>query len=186
MTTPGHAPSGRPRAGGLAVAVLAAAAGGGLALWAFGQEWTSVPVPRPVPLPPDARTQTGGQLVPWAPALAFVAVAGGIALLAVRRVGRVVVSLVLVAAGAGLVVGGAIGLDGGLAGGAVAAHWPALSLFGGVLVAAAGTLGLARGSGWARMGARYESPTARAAVPAQDAAGVWDALDRGDDPTARN
>ncbi|HEV2088276.1 MAG TPA: Trp biosynthesis-associated membrane protein, partial [Cryptosporangiaceae bacterium] len=64
--------------------------------------------------------------------------------------------------------------------------WPVLGLLGGLLVAGAGGLGLARGRRWARMGGRYDSPAARPSVPSRDAAGVWDALDRGDDPTARS
>jgi uncharacterized membrane protein (TIGR02234 family) len=79
----------------------------------------------------------------------------------------------------------------GVAGGAVAhlaAGWPLATVLGGLLVAAAGGLTLARGRDWPGMGARYDRPSGSArpgsARPETEAA-LWDALDRGDDPTAR-
>jgi uncharacterized membrane protein (TIGR02234 family) len=74
--------------------------------------------------------------------------------------------------------------------------WPWLSAIGGVLVAVAGLLVAARGHAWAGLSGRYETaraePAAHTAHPAQtehtapqpgDVA-LWNALDRGDDPTA--
>ncbi len=74
--------------------------------------------------------------------------------------------------------------------------WPAVCLFGGLLVLAAGGLVLVRGPRWRSLDARYEAPGAatRAATPAATAdpdvgsppaeRALWEALDRGEDPTA--
>jgi uncharacterized membrane protein (TIGR02234 family) len=70
-------------------------------------------------------------------------------------------------------------------GGAAAVHvsvWWAVSLAGGLLLAAAGLLTVVRGRRWPGMSARYDRPGA--VRPAgDDPASVWKALDRGDDPT---
>jgi hypothetical protein len=70
-------------------------------------------------------------------------------------------------------------------GGEVAVHvsaWWILSLAGGVLLAAAGLLTIARGRRWPGMSARYDRPGA-APPTGDDPASLWKALDRGDDPT---
>ena len=61
--------------------------------------------------------------------------------------------------------------------------WPALTLAGGVLLLLAGGLIAVRGRRWAGLSSSYDAPTAAPAAPVTDK-GVWDALDRGDDPTA--
>lgn len=166
----------------VAVAVLAAAAGAGLALWAAGQGWTVRVTARPAPLPPLRVTRTGGSLLPWLPALGWVALAGAGAVLATRRLGRALVGAVLVAAGAGLLAAGGYGLS--LPG--VRAGWPLLAALGGALVAGAGVATLLRGAGWPAMGTRYERAAApRTGGPASEAE-LWSALDRGEDPTARD
>jgi uncharacterized membrane protein (TIGR02234 family) len=58
----------------------------------------------------------------------------------------------------------------------------------GALVLASGAMALTRGRRWAAMGARYDAPTGRETIGAKtgpDAppTAMWDALDRGDDPT---
>ena len=53
-------------------------------------------------------------------------------------------------------------------------------LAGGVLLAAAGIQVMVLGARWPALGARYEAPGG----PRRTDADVWDALDRGEDPTA--
>jgi len=93
--------------------------------------------------------------------------------------------------------------------------WPALAAAGGVLLAATGALTVVRGRRWPAMSGRYDAPTARlpaGRLPDSHSPGrsdpaepvspgqprvepepprlvptqrLWDALDRGDDPTDR-
>lgn len=83
---------------------------------------------------------------------------------------------------------------------ATSPFWAVLTALGGVAIAVAGVAVTVRGPGWPGMGARYERPRRRAdgnergAGPRSDTstqdsgtvdgAHAWDALDRGDDPTA--
>jgi len=89
---------------------------------------------------------------PWA----FVAVAGGVAVLATRTWGRPVVGVALVLSG----VAAAFSAGG----------WP-----GGAVLALTGAYVAVKGRGWPVLGARYDAPQRR-----ED---PWAALDRGEDPT---
>jgi hypothetical protein len=169
---------------GLAFAVLAAVAGGGIGYFVTGRVWSETTVERVAPLLPETVHTTGRDLVPWAAAAAVVGIAGGLALLATRGRGRIAVAVLLALAGIGLAAGGLRGLVEADA----VVGWPLLCVAGGALVLVAGVLALARGRRWAAMGARYDAPAARQTVAARtgpDAppAALWDALDRGDDPT---
>jgi uncharacterized membrane protein (TIGR02234 family) len=136
-------------------------------------------------------------------ALAVVGLAGVVAVAATKRRGRVLVGVLLAAAGA-LVVADVVSLavDGlghrlareGCRGLCVVSQeqydagpdwaWPVLTAVGGLLLLAGGLLVVVRGRRWAALGASYEAPSARAeAEPVTDKA-VWDALDEGHDPTA--
>lgn len=149
---------------------------------------------------------TGGDLVPLASAVSLVALASVVAVPALRRVGRRIVGGVLVVLGAGLAVTAAAagaGLEervrdwvassaeAGGGGGAVSvsAGWAFAAAAAGLLVALAGALVAVRGPSWPGLGAKYERPS-RVAPPDHDrrssseARDTWDALDRGDDPTA--
>lgn len=149
---------------------------------------------------------TGGDLVPLASAVSLVALASVVAVPALRRVGRRIVGGVLVVLGAGLAVTAAVagaGLeervrawvasspDAGGGGGvvSVSAGWAFAAAAAGLLVALAGALVAVRGPSWPGLGAKYERPS-RVAPPDHDrrssseARDTWDALDRGDDPTA--
>jgi uncharacterized membrane protein (TIGR02234 family) len=186
---------GQPAWRELTVAVLLAAVGSGLALYAASRAWVITEVARPQPLPPVVAESSGRDVVPWAAAMAFVGLAGGIALPATRRLGRVVVAAVVAFAGAVMVAGALAGWATGAGPGErveVRGAWPALFLAGGAAALAAGTLAIVRGRRWAAMGERYEAPggaaPARSDGPAparDDATGLWDALDRGEDPTTR-
>jgi hypothetical protein len=166
---------------GRAAAVTAVVLGAGLALLATGRTWMVETEVRPAPLPPLREVRTGDVLLPWLPALAYVALAGAGALLATRGAARAVVGGLLVLSGIGL-AGGALSQVGA----AATVAWPLAVAVGGLAVAAGGGLALARGRSWPGMAARYERPAAEPARPVQrtrSKAEIWDALDRGDDPT---
>ncbi|WP_435794833.1 Trp biosynthesis-associated membrane protein [Micromonospora zamorensis] len=182
----------------LTYAVLLCLAGAGLALWAATRSWSVELTVRPAPLPPVRDTRSGGGLLPWLPALALVALAGGGAVLATRGRLRQVLGGLLGALGLAVAAGGGYGLVADI-GGSVSRQWPALCLLGGLLVAAGGWWTALRGGGWPAMGARYERPVRSAPATTSVSAGsegppaplagrrtteAWDALDRGEDPTA--
>jgi hypothetical protein len=99
-------------------------------------------------------------------ALALVAGAGVAGVLAARGLMRRVVGVLLVLAGVLAVV---VGLqDGSLA-----------AVAGGTCTVAGGAWAAWRGPGWTRMSSRYE----RAAAVDDSPHALWDALDRGEDPT---
>ncbi|MEV0899379.1 Trp biosynthesis-associated membrane protein [Actinoplanes sp. NPDC049802] len=167
-------------------AVLACLAGAGLALYAVTRVW-AVAVERRPGLS-DLRTeQTGADTQPWLIGLAVVALAGTGALLATRGVARRLLGVLLMTAAAGIVTGAVLArvtLDPGAAGQA-GWIWPVLCAAGGVAVGVGGLLAARHGHRWPAMSARYErrSPTETESVDGTRE--LWDALDRGDDPTAR-
>lgn len=182
---PGVAARGRRE---LAYAVLLCLAGAGLACWAATRSW-SVEVVSRGSLPPSRQARTGTDLLPWLPALALVALAGGGAVLATRGRIRRLFGGLLALLGLAVAAGGGYGLAADF-GGEVSRQWPACCLLGGLAAAAGGLLTALRGGGWPGMGARYERPAPGAAVPAGTGPAVgrgtrdaWDALDRGEDPT---
>ncbi|MCU1691670.1 MAG: Trp biosynthesis associated, transrane protein Oprn/Chp [Frankiales bacterium] len=193
---------------GLAAALLLCLAAGVLLLAAASGTWAAVLVPALAPLPSRTVDVSGGDLVGGLRALGVVALAGVPALLSVRRTGRVAVGLLLTAAGLLVVVlaarvlldreaqvlgtrayrdaagvpDGARVYGDGLVGGSA---WPYAALLGGVLLLGAGLLAVVRGRSWPALGATYEAPSARPVVVAEPTdKGTWDALDRGEDPTA--
>ncbi|AUG76642.1 hypothetical protein CFP65_1765 [Kitasatospora sp. MMS16-BH015] len=138
--------------------------------------------------------------------LALVALAAAVAVFAVRGVGRMVVGGLTVVAGLGAAAAAVAGAFDGSALDAEAGRklalmsaqaeqvshtaWPWVAAFGGLLLAVAGLVTLRAGRGWPAMGARYDAPTrqAKAARPAKAGrpstpAELWQALDRGEDPT---
>jgi hypothetical protein len=154
----------------LTVTVLLCAVGAVVELLAVGRPWAKV----------AARTYTGSNVAGAVRPLALVALAGTAALLATRRWGRIAVGVLLVAAGAGTAVAaatasyppGAHHLEG----------WRIVTIVAAVPVAVSGLASAARGYRWSVMSARYDAPGARQRVQDPDVA-LWDALDRGDDPT---
>jgi uncharacterized membrane protein (TIGR02234 family) len=194
--------------------LLLGLAGAGLALLAGGRVWVRLAAPRRAPLPDVALALSGRAIEPLVPALGVVGLAGLVALLATRGRGRPIVGGLLAGAGvllavraAGRIAGpdpaaaAALLADAGKATGipagtAVTAGstpaWPVLAVLAGLALLAAGAGALLRGHRWPGMSARYEPPVgaappaagpATAGRPAAPAA-FWDALDRGDDPTA--
>jgi len=178
----------------LTTAVLGAAVAGALALVAGGQTWAEVTTARQAPLPPVVEVLSGADAAPLVPATGLVLLAAGVALLAVRSAGRVVVGLLMAVAGGVLGWSGLRALTGGLDTGAaggttdLTAGWPVLAAVAGLLGVAAGLLVVLRGRSWPGMGRRYErTPEASRATSGTDedrAQAAWKALDRGEDPTA--
>ncbi len=198
----------------LRLAVLLCLVGAGLVLFAVSRTWVTFAFPSALTTTDLNQGVRGGTIVPGARALGYVGLAGVLALAATRRWGRTVVGLVLAVAGIGtiVVVGRALGaglsvralssegLAEGCGGGtgdlqclkAAAAFagftvteasvWAWATIVGGLVLAASGALVAVRGRRWAALSSTYEVQ-GEALPPATDK-GVWDALDRGDDPTA--
>ncbi len=167
-----------------AIVLLICAAGGGLVLWATGRVWVTEVVTRTAPLASRHVPHTGTSLVPWIAALGWAGLAGTGALIATHRAGRIVVGLLLAGCGVGVLaaVGYALfGVDG---------HpnaWPLLAALGAVGLLSGGVAALRYGGTWPTMGTRFDSPAAPAgratARKSTVEADMWNALDRGEDPT---
>ena len=183
-----------------ALALLLDVAGAGAALLVATRPWQAVTVTRARPFG-NVVVHLAGRTIDAAPtALALVALAGVVAVLATKGTWRRLVGLVVALSGAALVwrsLGGLTVLSAGQArallpearGDAgtvsdvtVTASWPVLSAVCGALVLVAGALVAWRGAGWAGMSARYEAPSAEE-QSARANASLWQAIDRGDDPT---
>lgn len=169
----------------LVLAILLA--GAGMVLLAGGQPWSEVADPT-VSVSPSITAPLEGQAVaPVARALGYVALAGVVALLATRRIGRTLVGVLLVFAGVGIGLASlfwtaeAPVLTGDAAEPLDRTFWPWVSLAGGGLVLLAGIGAAVRGRRWSAMGSAYDSPAGRPERTSDDA---WAALDRGEDPTA--
>lgn len=205
-------PSPRTEAGGataarggrrsLAAALLLGSAGAAVALLATRQGWadgTADVAGGDFPLSVKGSDVTG---VPAA--LAIVGLAALVAVFAVRRAGRLLVSTLLALSGAGTIAAAVLAAtDGSVlddkaaqASGNTAATvsglshtpWPYVAAAGGVLILLAGLLALRYGRLWPGMSGRYErdgTPRPRRARPVdpERPEELWKALDRGEDPT---
>ncbi|MEY9926124.1 putative membrane protein (TIGR02234 family) [Catenulispora sp. GP43] len=186
----------------LTLTVLLALLGGVLAWAAAGRPWATATVGQaPNTLKVAA---SGNDLSAGVTALGLTALAGGLALFATQRLARRLVGVLLIAAGVGAAVY-AFGERGashashvlagkaaakGYAVGHVAAHtaaWWLLAAVGGVLVVLAGVATVIRGAAWPGMSSRYDNAAtgkaAARAVGTGSSKDLWDALDRGEDPT---
>jgi len=188
----------------LRTAVLLVLLGSGLVLLAVRRDWISYPSSGGLTIHEVRSGVRGTAVAGLAEALGVVGIAGVVAIAATRRLGRVLVGVLVGLAGAA-VVGSVVSLmSRGLAHRLATVDcrglclvpadkydatptwaWPVLTVVGGLLMLAGGCLVAVRGRRWAALSASYEAPTAErpAAPPATDK-GAWDALDRGDDPTA--
>ncbi|MEY9861958.1 putative membrane protein (TIGR02234 family) [Catenulispora sp. GAS73] len=185
----------------LSTTVLIALLGGIIAWASAGRPWaTGLAGVAPNTL---KVTASGDDLSAGVTALGLTALAGALALFATQRLARRLVGVLLIAAGVGVAVyafgeRGASHASRVLADKAAAkgyathsmdahmASWWALAAFGGVLVALAGVAAVVRGATWPGMSSRYENAASKTAARAADtgtAKDLWDALDRGEDPT---
>lgn len=202
MTRPPAGPGGTasPAHRALAVALLCGAAGAAAVLTASGQTWSEGETAGGGA--ELAVTASGSEVSGLPSALALVALASLVAVFAVRRTGRTVVASVLALSGAGALGAALLGArdTDALAAGAAAATgltqaavsgvshtgWPWVSALGGLLLLCAGLLALGYGRQWPAMSARYERAPRRAVPQAAGAdrpEDLWNALDRGEDPT---
>ncbi|WP_338695571.1 TIGR02234 family membrane protein [Streptomyces sp. Q6] len=186
----------------LGAALLLGAAGAVVALLASRQEWCSGVVSvagGELPL-----SATGSDVTGVPAALAIVGLAALVAVFAVRRAGRILVSALLALSGAGAVAAAVLGADdsaaldekAATAAGNTAATmdtishtaWPYVAAAGGALILLAGILAVIYGAAWPSMGGRYERsgaprPRRAKAVDPERPEELWKALDRGEDPT---
>jgi uncharacterized membrane protein (TIGR02234 family) len=181
-------------------AALIAAVGSILVLLTVGRGWAHGDVTTPITF---RVTATGSQLTGVPYALGLAGLAGGLALFAVRRIGRYLVGAVIALAGAGTVyavadrlsrLDSALRTQAGVQGLGSDAKFvdidnnlvPYLTILGGVILCAAGIYTLVRGRTWSGLGGRYEAPAAQAAAkPAGEVTSrdLWDAQGRGSDLT---
>ncbi|GAB3858717.1 Trp biosynthesis-associated membrane protein [Dactylosporangium cerinum] len=161
---------------GLTVTTLATAVASAVVLFAATRNWDAIMTHQVSPLPPMTDYRTGSEMSPWLPALGAVGLAGAGALLATRRKLRTVVGGLLALTGIGII--GAVietlqhRIDVG---------WPILTLVAAATIVAAGAVVIRSSDTWPEMGARYERPES---TPKPGQTQLWDALDRGEDPTA--
>jgi len=170
--------------------------GSGLALVAGGAVWVRASAADPG-LPAVRLDLTGYQLAPAVLALGLVSLAGVVAVVATRGVGRRAAGTLLLVAGAGQgVTAAGVGLrPDAAAAGPLAARlasgapaqplldptgWWLATVLGGALVVAGAALVVVRGGSWPGLSRRFEGTATRPVRPGD----AWAALDRGEDPTA--
>lgn len=164
---------------GLTVTTLATVVASAVVLFAATRDWDAIMTHQVSPLPPMTTYRTGTEMSPWLPALGAVGLAGAGALLATGGRLRTVVGGLLALAGIGII--GAVietlqhRIDAG---------WPVLTMAAAAVVTAAGAVTIRYSDTWPEMGARYERPQAGPSAPKAPQTELWDALDRGEDPTA--
>ncbi len=190
-----------------ALALGAELVGAGGALLIGLRPWQTVLLTRPRPLGDELLPVSGHTLDGAITGFSLVALAGVVAVLATRGVGRRLVGTLVALSGA-LLVWRAVGTLSAVSDSRartlvtqartavgvsssspvrISVHpvWPVLTIVAGLLVTGSGLLVALRSGRWAALSARYEPPAAASAPPATDEA-MWTALDRGDDPTAAN
>lgn len=180
--------------------LLLTALGALLVLTAVGRTWAEGRVGGQLEL------SVSGSAVSGLPGgLALVALAAAVAVFAVRGAGRLAVGALTLLAGLGTAAAAAAGAfdtaaldaEAGRKLALVSAQaeqvsrtaWPWVAVLGGLLFALAGLLTVLSGRGWPAMGARYDAPTRKATARQRAVADrgtpaeLWQALDRGEDPT---
>lgn len=177
-------------------AVIACGLAGLLVLLASGRQWAHTVLDDVAGQGRTELSVTGHYVAPALPALGIALLALAAAIVAARNWLRRVVGVVVVVVGAAA-IGVAVTARGdvsaalerrevgaqGLTVHATSNGWWLLAAFGGLLAVAAGALTVFRAGAWSGLGAKYDAPNT--AVPSKDEASVaWEALDRGEDPTA--
>jgi len=181
----------------LVVAIAGCALGAALILLSSGRVWARVVVA----LPAAGRAHLaapGHAVAPSLPALGIALLALAAAILAASGALRRIVGVVIVLVGA-IAIGVSVTAPGdvdttlehrevGAAGipvHAAANGWWVLALVGAILCTAAGALTVFRSRQWSQLGAKYDAPGAQQSTASADTTTqTWDALDRGEDPTA--
>lgn len=171
-----------PRSG-LAVTVSATVATAAVALFAVTRTWQTQTRERPFPLPAETVTTVGTAVAPWALAAGLVVIAAALALFATGGAARRLVVAVIAAGGGGLAAAGVFGAA------RLPGVWPILTALAGVGIVLIAVWSWSRAADWPRMSARYERGESDRLTAAGDDDGdidparLWDAIDRGRDPT---
>ncbi|MCW2498719.1 MAG: hypothetical protein JWN87_395 [Frankiales bacterium] len=181
----------------LRLVVVLLLVGAAVTLFAAARPWGAAVVDQGARLPVRTVQVTGEDLAPGLRALGLVALAGVVALVATRAWGRLLVGALVLACGVGVVAlavtgtGGAAirahlpaGVDARTVSSVTTTAWWVLAGLGGAVVGVAGGLVLWRGRRWATLSSAHQTPAARAPEPPATDKAVWDALDRGEDPTS--
>ncbi|GGO75336.1 Trp biosynthesis-associated membrane protein [Nonomuraea cavernae] len=177
--------------------VLLTALGCVLVLFAASRAWVSDVRVVGAQAGGDVVTPTGGDLGPALTPVALAGLAGVVAALAAKGAGRAVIGALIAVCGLGAGLGTWLATGSATALGWLREHnilhgtgslewdtvalWPAVSGAGAALMVAGGVVAIVRGRRWAGMSDRYERAGER--PPVADDRALWDALDRGDDPT---
>src|SRR4051812_16947045 len=178
----------------LVAAVGLCAVGAALVLLALSRAWVSTRVGLAPPLPARHIELRGSHLAPGARALALVGLAAVAAVPATRRVGRLVVGVLVALAGLGVVAVVVRALadpvaavrrapptvDAHFTGDVSFGVWPYVGIVGGLALLVAGTVIAVRGRRWLELSARYDAPASDR--PTREPS-MWEALDLGEDPT---
>jgi hypothetical protein len=167
---------------GFALVVVSGAVASALVLLGASRTWREVVNERPLPFPPLVTKHTGAGLEPWLPALAIVGLAGTGALVATRGLVRAILGVLIIILGVVVVTLALFPLADG-----ADPLWPLVCAASGVVIGLAGLATSLSFEAWPVMGARYErsTPPPAARMPATQAE-LWDALDRGEDPTQQS
>lgn len=193
MSAPRRSPGGRWEAASVFSGALLAAL---LILVAVAQDWASGQGRTAQALIVLHRQVSGRTAAPLTAAAGIVALAGAASIPAARGRGRQLAGVLLVVAGVAGAVEALIrrgtaqrDVRHQLPAGAKVdgSGWAYLAFVGALLLIAVGAAMMARGARWPSLSARYENASGRTSTPAGSRppgeAGMWDALDRGDDPT---
>ncbi len=161
----------------LAATVLVCAISALVVLVAVGRPWAEVTGTAGI-----TRSYSGSSMASAVRPLAFVALAGAAALLATKHWGRIAIGVLIAAAGVGVVIAAVTASNPDVPG---VVHslpaWRVVTIVAAVPITLSGLVAAVRGNHWSVMSAKYDAPgTPRQQDP--DVA-LWDALDRGDDPT---
>jgi uncharacterized membrane protein (TIGR02234 family) len=177
--------------------VAVCVAGAALVLLAAGRDWFTVMYGvRKVEV-------SAAELVPALSPAAWAGLAAVVAVLATRGGWRRIIGGVMALCGAGVIIAAwwgsgasaALRISAGQApmiGGGdpritSVVAWPLIATVGGLLLLGGGVTAVLRGGRWPGMSDRYDRPAARRSAPAESASSeraLWDAIDRGADPTA--
>lgn len=163
---------------GMRSTVLGLAAGSGLTLIACSLTWAQVQLPLldGVGGAVQTITLTGLELAPAANAAGWAALAGVLAVIATRSWGRAIIGVLVTAAGLVIIISTIYARpDSSL--------WWIAAVVGGILVVGSGVDIAIHGRSWPGLSRRYESADSTRVTPSKPLT-PWEAIDRGQDPTA--
>ncbi|ADG88165.1 Trp biosynthesis-associated membrane protein [Thermobispora bispora] len=185
--------------------LVCCAAGAGLVLFAAGRTWATVAFPSAGPRPVQVAL-TGADLAASLTAAVLAALAAAVAVFAARGIARKAVAAVLALCGIAIAaacrngvrvenaasvarehVTAAVAFGGAPPEVSVASGWPIAAVAGGVVLFAAGVAAIVLGGRWPGLSSRFDRPDARRTRGGRAGSGgrnLWDAIDRGEDPTA--